>query len=67
MTALDRWLFNGGDHLIEFDCRRRSVWWISIGLKKSVFPLIRLTILSIADQVNFYLIYGIISKMFVIK
>ena len=61
MTALDRWLFNGGDHLIEFDCRRRSVWWI--GLKKSVFPLIRLTILSIADQVNFYLIYRVISKI----
>ena len=67
MTASDRWLFNGGDHLIEFDCRRRSVWWISIGLKKSVFPLIRLTRLSISDQVNFYLIYRVISKMFVIK
>ena len=67
MTALDRWLFNGGDYLIEFDCRRRSVWWISIGLEKSVFSLIRLTILSIADQVNFYLIYRVISKTFVIK
>ena len=67
MTALDRWLFNGDDHLIKFDCRRRSVWWISIGLKKFVFPLMRLTILSIADQVNFYPIYRVISKMFVIK
>ena len=63
MTVLDRWLFNGGDHLIEFDCRCRSVWWISTGLKKSVFPLIRLTILSIADQVNYYLIYRVISKI----
>ena len=67
MTALDRWPLNGGDHLIGFDCRCRSVWWISIGLKISVFPLIRLTILSLADQVNLYLTYRVISKMFVIK
>ena len=37
------------------------------GLKISVFPLIRLTNLSLADQVNFYLIYRVISKMFVNK
>ena len=34
-----------------------------LGLNISVFPLIRLTILSLADQVNFYLIYRVISNL----